>query len=104
MSAPFISNYGVHIVKYMGDVPEGPLELTDALKESIRADLLSSKQSDAMTAWQDTAKVEYTGILKSIDEIQAASATDAAATEEAPADTAAATDTAATEPTATPAQ
>lgn len=74
----------------MADVPEGPVELTDTLKESLRADLLSSKQSAMMTAWQEAATVEYTGLIKSIAQIQAETSTgDEAATDTAVTDAAA---------------
>jgi len=76
VSAPYISSYGVHIVKYMSDVPAGPVALTDALKESIRSDLLSTKTSDAMNAWQAAADTQYTGLIKSYAELQAESAAD----------------------------
>jgi len=103
VSAPYVSSYGVHIAKYVGDVPAGPVELTDTLKETIRTELQSAKESAAMDAWQKAAGIEYTGVLKTLEEVQAATA---ATTDE---DTAAtATDTAApettvAEPTATPA-
>ncbi|HNW88014.1 MAG TPA: peptidylprolyl isomerase [Candidatus Limiplasma sp.] len=107
VSAPYISTYGVHIVKYMSDVPEGPVALTDALKETIRTDLLSTKQSDAMSAWMAAAAIEYTGVLKTVDEVQAAedtaattaddTATDAPATDAAATDAPVATDAVATE-------
>ena len=117
VSAPYVSQYGVHIVKYLGDVPSGPVELTDELKESIRTDLLSTKTSAAMDAWQKQATVTYTGLIKSYDELQQeaaatdedaaatdATATDAAATDAAATDAAAAETPAVTdEPTATPA-
>ncbi len=71
VSVPYVSDYGVHIVKYMGDVPAGAVELTDELKESIRASLLSDKQSEAMDAWQQAADIQYTGLVKSYDEVAA---------------------------------
>ncbi len=71
VSAPYVSDYGVHIVKYVGDVPSGAVELTDELKESIRASLLADKQSAAMDAWQSAADIQYTGLVKSYDEVAA---------------------------------
>jgi len=76
VSAPYVSDYGVHIVKYMGDVPAGPVELTDELKESIRSSLLTDKNSEAMNAWQAAADIQYTGLLKTVDELQSADTTD----------------------------
>jgi len=69
VSAPYVSKYGVHIVKYLGDVPSGAVDLTDELKESIRSDMLSTKTEDAMNDWQAAADVEYTGLLKSYAEL-----------------------------------
>ncbi|MDD3213076.1 MAG: peptidylprolyl isomerase [Eubacteriales bacterium] len=78
VSAPYVSDYGVHIVKYMGDVPAGPVELTDELKESIRSSLLTDKNSAAMDAWQAAADIQYTGLLKTVDELQGTDSTDSA--------------------------
>ncbi len=70
VSAPYVSDYGVHIVKYVGDVPSGAVDLTDELKESLRTSMLSTKTEDAMNAWQAAADIQYTGLLKSYDELQ----------------------------------
>ena len=85
VSAPYISDYGVHIVKYVADVPAGAVELTDTLKTSLRDSLTTEKNDAAMSAWQAAANVEYTGIVKSMAEIQAAAdaASDTAADETA---------------------
>jgi parvulin-like peptidyl-prolyl isomerase len=115
VSAPYVSQYGVHIVKYLGDVPAGPVDLTDEMKENIRTDLLSSKTSAAMDAWQKQATITYTGLIKSYDQLQqeaaatdedaAAAATDAAATDAAATEAPAVTDAPVVTdaPTATPA-
>lgn len=102
VSAPYVSSYGVHIAKYIGDVPAGPVELTDTLKETIRTGLQSTKESAAMDAWQKAAGIEYTGILKTLEEVQAATATDTTDEATAATDTAA-PETTVAEPTATPA-
>lgn len=70
VSAPYISDYGVHIVKYMSDVPAGAVELTDTLKTTLHDSMLSEKNSAAMEAWQKAATVEYTGLIKSMADIQ----------------------------------
>lgn len=78
VSAPYISEYGVHIVKYMADVPAGAVELTDALKTTLRESLLSERSDTALTAWQAAADIAYTGLVPSMAELQSAEATDAA--------------------------
>ncbi len=45
VSAPFRTDYGIHIVKYVSDITEGAVALED-VKDVISADLLSSKQDD----------------------------------------------------------
>ena len=45
VSAPFRTSYGIHIVKYISDVAEGVVALDD-VKDTISADLLSTKQDD----------------------------------------------------------
>lgn len=102
VSAPYVSSYGVHIAKYVGDVPAGPVELTDTLKETIRTELQSAKESAAMDAWQKAAGIEYTGVLKTLEEVQAATAAETADEATAATDTAA-PETTVAEPTATPA-
>ena len=71
VSAPFISNYGVHIVKYIGDVPAGPVVLTDELKAQIRQSLLETKNNEVLDVWHNAADIQYTGIVRSVEEIQA---------------------------------
>ena len=44
ISKPYVSEYGVHLVKYVGDVPGGPVALTDELKAAIHQDLLDEKK------------------------------------------------------------
>ena len=70
VSAPFLSQFGVHIVKYMADVPAGPVALDDTLKASIRDALLSDRQNAALDAWQKAATVEYTGLVPSMASLQ----------------------------------
>ena len=96
VSAPYISDYGVHIVKYMADVPAGPIALTDELKETLRTEILTTRQDDAMTAWQAAATITYTGVLKPMAELEAAQ--EAADTTDEPV----ATEAVDVEPTAAP--
>jgi hypothetical protein len=60
-------------VKYVSDVPAGPVELTDELKESLRTELMTTKTSTAMDAWQAAADIQYSGLLKSYEQVQAES-------------------------------
>ena len=78
VSAPYVSDYGVHIVKYMADVPAGPVALTDTLKETIRAGLKTDRDNAAMDAWQKTATIEYVGLIPSMESLQGETATETA--------------------------
>ena len=95
VSAPYISSYGVHIVKYIADIPAGPIEMTEAQREAKRTELLTSKQNELYTAtmdqWNQEAVV-FTGLIPSYADIEAreAAAAEAAA---ATADDTAADDT-----------
>lgn len=102
VSAPYISSYGVHIVKYIADIPAGPIEMTEAQREAKRTELLTSKQNELYTAtmdqWNQEADITYTGLTPSyanIEAREAAAAEEAAAT----ADDTAADDTTADEGT-----
>ena len=74
VSEPYLSDYGVHIVKYMDDVPGGPVELTEDKAALIRTDLLAAKNNEILNAWHDSAAIQYTGVLRSIAEIETAEA------------------------------
>ena len=54
--------YGIHIIKYVSDIAEGPVALEN-FEESIRSSLLSSKQdetySNAVTEWTNATKIQY---------------------------------------------
>lgn len=94
VSAPFLSDYGVHIVKYIADVPEGPIAMTDAQREAKRTSLLESKKNELYAAkmeeWMTQSTIEYTGVTPSISEIEAReAAAEAAAAEAAQAEEAA---------------
>ena len=102
VSAPYISSYGVHIVKYIADIPAGPIEMTAEQREAKRTELLTSKQNELYTAtmdqWNQEADITYTGLTPSYADIEAreAAAAEAAA---ATADDTAADDTTADEGT-----
>ena len=106
VSAPYLSSYGVHIVKYIGDVEGGPIPMTDEQREAKRQSLLTSKQNELYTAtlenWMAEADITYTGLTPSIAELEATQTQDTAtASTEAEAQTA--EETAAPEATVAPA-
>ncbi len=89
---PVVGSSGVHILKYLCDVPSGPVELTAELSESIRAALLTTKSEDAYYAlideWMAAANLTYTELFNAeLDAVQAEIDAAAAATEEPAADT-----------------
>ena len=83
VSAPYLSSFGIHIVKYIADIPGGPVEMTEAERESKRAELLYEKQNElyntALENWLAEAEITYTGVVPSYAELEAAAAADAAA-------------------------
>ena len=70
VAEPVISDYGVHIVMYAGDVPAGPIELTDDLKAVIHQNLLNDKNNAILNEWYETADIQYTGIIRPVEQIQ----------------------------------
>lgn len=83
VSAPYLSAYGIHIVKYIGDVAGGPVEMTAEQREAKRAELLGTKQNElyntTVDKWLSEATVEYAGVVPSFADLEAAQAADAAA-------------------------
>ena len=75
VSAPYLSYLGVHIVKYLADVPEGSIEMTEFDREMARADLLEMKQSESywqsINTWMEESQIEYTGAILSMEELEA---------------------------------
>jgi len=76
ISAPYLSSFGIHIVKYLHDIPGGPVEMTAAQHEAKRAELLYEKQNELYSAaidqWLAEAAVEYTGVIMTYDDLMAA--------------------------------
>ncbi len=64
VSAPTLGSYGVHIVYYLRDIPGGPIELTDAVRSELAAEIQQEKEgekySEVMQQWLDEANVVYT--------------------------------------------
>ena len=61
---PFVSQFGVHILQYLRDIPAGAKELTDEMKSEFSATLLEEMResafSDALEQWQNEATIVYT--------------------------------------------
>ena len=81
VSAPYLTDYGVHIVKYIGDVAGGPIAMTDEQREAKRQSLLETEQGDVYSAtleqWIEEAGVVYTGAVTTMAELEAAEAAEA---------------------------
>ena len=62
VSDPAAGAYGYYIIRYESDVAEGPVELTQEIRDSLHDSLLSTKQNEfydkAVTQWVSEAKVE----------------------------------------------
>ena len=72
IAEPIVSDYGVHIVQYASDTPAGPVELTDDLKAVIYQNLYTDKTNAVLNDWYASADIQYTGILRSVKQIQEA--------------------------------
>lgn len=70
VTAPVVSDYGVHILQYVGDVPGGPVELTEEMEASFTTMLLSSKRDemyyDTLQKWVEAIDVVYSEEAKAI--------------------------------------
>ena len=64
VSEPVVTQSGVHILYYLRDIPEGAVELTDAIWEELKSTLEAEKQDDAFVAilnqWLTDAEVVWT--------------------------------------------
>ena len=64
VSKPVVSQYGVHILQYLKDIPGGAVELTDEMKEEFRTTLLSEIRTEALNSaldqWEEEADIVYT--------------------------------------------
>ncbi len=70
VTAPVVTDYGVHILQYVADVPSGPVELTDELHASFKATLLKDAQDNAyytaLDEWMASANVVYSDEAQAI--------------------------------------
>ena len=80
VTAPVVTDYGVHILQYVADVPGGPVELTDDLKASFQESLLISAKDNAyygaIDQWMADANAVYSEEAQAI--LDAAAAAQAA--------------------------
>lgn len=110
VSEPIIGSSGVHILHYLRDIPGGPAELTDDIKEELREALQQQLDEEALTIaldqWEAEAVIAYTEAgdpWKMPEQEQAEEPTpEAAPAEEAPAEEAPAEGTPAPEVTPAP--
>ena len=59
ITAPFVTNLGIHIVRYQGDLPSGVHELTQEEREALAESALQNKQLEALRSFLDTWKTQY---------------------------------------------
>ena len=64
VSEPIVSQFGVHILQYLRDIPGGAVELTDTLKEQIRETVLNELQQERFNSvleqWVAESDLVYT--------------------------------------------
>lgn len=60
-SEPILGMYGVHILYYAGDIPEGPVDLNDSNKEILKKEVYGAKSSEAInntiSSWMKDFKI-----------------------------------------------
>ena len=65
VSEPVLGTYGVHIVKYLRDVPAGEVPLTEELRSELAEELQDTLESQAFTAaineWKEEGDIQYLG-------------------------------------------
>ena len=70
VTAPVVTDYGVHIIQYVADVPAGPVELTEEMQtyfhEVLLSNAISDAYSNAIAQWTTEAAVEYSAEAKTI--------------------------------------
>ncbi|MBQ9252777.1 MAG: peptidylprolyl isomerase [Clostridia bacterium] len=64
VSEPVLGSYGIHLLHYTRDIPAGAIELTEEIREQLKEELLSEKETTAVSAmveeWTNTAEIVYT--------------------------------------------
>ena len=59
ITEPFVTNLGIHIVLYQGDLPSGVHELTEEEREALQTSALQNKQMEALQSFLDTWRTQY---------------------------------------------
>lgn len=59
VSDPVVSRFGVHILYYLRDIPAGPVEFNDRIRESIVNYLTNKKRSETLASWAADYEVTY---------------------------------------------
>lgn len=76
VTAPVVTDYGVHIIQYVADVPSGPVELTDELRASFQETLLDNSQRaafySAIDEWMAAVSPVYSAEAQAILDAAAA--------------------------------
>ena len=64
ISEPVLGSYGVHILHYTRDIPAGAVELTESIREELRAELQQEKETEAVGTmiedWREASEITYT--------------------------------------------
>lgn len=55
ISEPIVTAFGVHILKYMRDIPGGAFKMSDEMKEEIRATILAERADEKVGNWINEA-------------------------------------------------
>lgn len=86
ISEPVVSDFGVHILKYLRDIPEGAVEVSEEEKEAMRQDLISQKVNEKVNAQIEQALAESQIIWTEAGEAWKPAEEEPAAEEAAPAE------------------
>nr|MBR4282011.1 peptidylprolyl isomerase [Clostridia bacterium] len=85
VTAPVVTDYGVHILQYTGDVPSGAVELTAEMKASLQETLLQNAKDTAyyneIDKWMAAADATYSAEAQAIMDAAAAASAEAQAAE-----------------------
>ena len=64
VSEPVVSQFGVHLLHYLKDIPGGAVEFTDDVKAAMKEQLIEQKTtaaySDLVESWMDEAEIVWT--------------------------------------------
>ncbi len=88
VSKPVVSQFGVHILQYLKDIPGGSVELTDDMKSQFRETLTGEMREEALSTaldeWMAASEIVYTeeGKAWKLPEAEAEEAAEETAAEE----------------------